>query len=162
MKSLLLVLSLLLLISCGQQHDVASGLQAKADSLQQKTVHSYKPGLGEFMLGIQVHHAKLWYAGQAQNWKLAQFEIEEINEALNDIREFNAERPEVKSISMLEPFIGSVEASIKEESTTKFITQFGLLTNTCNNCHITTHHEFNVIKIPTMPSFPNQDFSVHR
>ena len=35
------------------------------------------PGFEEFMSNIQAHHAKLWFAGQNHNWKLADFEIHE-------------------------------------------------------------------------------------
>jgi len=49
---------------------------------------SYKPGFGEFMGGIQVHHEKLWFAGTNQNWKLAGFEIHEIKESMDDIRKY--------------------------------------------------------------------------
>ena len=37
------------------------------------------------MSGIQVHHEKLWFAGTAKNWRLADFEIHEIMEAVDDI-----------------------------------------------------------------------------
>jgi hypothetical protein len=40
----------------------------------------YVPGLGEFMSATQVRHAKLWFAGDAKNWELASFELDEITE----------------------------------------------------------------------------------
>mgnify|MGYP001792296011 CR=1 FL=1 len=42
-------------------------LQQKVDSLQQQLAKTYKPGFGEFMSGIQIHHAKLWFDGKNQN-----------------------------------------------------------------------------------------------
>ena len=33
------------------------------------------PGLGEYMTGLQLHMAKLWYAASASNWKLADYEL---------------------------------------------------------------------------------------
>ncbi len=50
-----------------------------SDSLH-KMMEPYAPGLGEIMGGIQTHHAKLWYAGINDNWKLAQYEIDELKE----------------------------------------------------------------------------------
>lgn len=38
------------------------------------------------MSGIQVHHAKLWFAGEAGNWGLSDFETKEIRETIDDIR----------------------------------------------------------------------------
>lgn len=43
------------------------------------------------MNGIQSHHAKGWYAGKNQNWKLANFEVEEIIELIDDIQKFRAD-----------------------------------------------------------------------
>lgn len=44
----------------------------------------YAPGLGEFMTATQLRHAKLWFAGKANNWDLAAYEIDEIAEGLAD------------------------------------------------------------------------------
>src|SRR5450432_2970502 len=50
---------------------------------------AYHPELGEQMLGIQIRHARLWFAGQAQNWLLAAFELQEIKEAFDAVVEQN-------------------------------------------------------------------------
>ena len=135
-------------------------MQQQLDSLKQKLANTYRPGLGEFMLGIQMHHAKLWFAGQAQNWALAVFETGEITETLESIKVYNADRPEVASITMIAPAMDSISAAIKKKDEKLFRSGFTLLTNTCNNCHRATHHEFNVIKIPDSPPFSNQEFKV--
>jgi hypothetical protein len=149
-----------MLLSCNQQSNQASQMQSKIDSLQKQLDKTYKPGLGEFMTGIQLHHAKLWFAGQSQNWPLADFEIHEIDESLDDINEFCKDRPEVKSIGMLKPAIDSVTDAIRQKDLKLFKTSFSLLTNTCNNCHKATDHGFNVVIIPANPPVPNQDFRV--
>lgn len=133
-------------------------LQAKIDSLNQQLAQAYKPGLGEFMSGIQVHHAKLYFAGKNQNWKLADFEMGEIKEAVDDIKKYCTDRPEVKSLPILYPALDSVNNAIKAKSLQSFETSFLFLTNSCNSCHKNTHHEFNVIKVPDTPPFNNQDF----
>src|SRR5690348_11640756 len=104
MKRFLFFCSSLILLSCSQQTNSTKELQVRIDSLEKKLSNSYKPGLGEFMSGIQVHHAKLWFAGQNQNWELADFELHEIMEALDDIKNFNTDRPEIKSLTMIYPF----------------------------------------------------------
>ena len=43
------------------------------------------------MLGIQIRHARLWFAGEAQNWNLAAFEIQELKEAFDAVVEQNPE-----------------------------------------------------------------------
>lgn len=42
----------------------------------------YQPGLGEFMTATQLRHAKLWFAGEQNNWDLAAYEIDEVKEGL--------------------------------------------------------------------------------
>ncbi len=161
-KFLILILLpiLCILIACNQPNNQLSQMQSKTDSLEKQLDKTYKPGLGEFMTGIQLHHAKLWFAGQNQNWPLADFEIHEIQEALDDIDEFCKDRPEVKSIGMLKPAIDSVTDAIRQKNLQSFKNSFSLLTNTCNNCHKATDHAFNVVIIPTNPPVSNQDFRV--
>lgn len=135
-------------------------MQAQIDSLQEKLSKNYKPGLGEFMLSIQVHHAKLWFAGQAENWDLANFESKEIRESLDDIQSYCSDRPEVASIPMLQSPLDSIDNAINRKSISKFNSGFIFLTNTCNSCHEVTKHAFNVIQIPTSPPFTNQVFGI--
>ena len=40
----------------------------------------YQPGLGEIMALQQMRHIKLWFAGHAGNWPLADYEIGELND----------------------------------------------------------------------------------
>src|SRR5258705_5044844 len=102
-KCLLSIVVALMTISCNQESDKVQKMQATIDSLQRLLTESYKPGFGEFMSGIQMHHAKLWFAGQNDNWELADFEIHEIQEALEDVQKFCNDRPEAKSITMINP-----------------------------------------------------------
>lgn len=144
--------------SCGEPEGQTSNLQAQVDSLQRRVESSYRPGLGEFMSGIQVHHAKLWFAGKAGNWGLADFETKEIREAIDDINLYCTDRPEVASLPMIKPPLDSIDEAIRNKSIVQFKRGFVLLTNTCNNCHRATKHEFNVIQIPLTPPFTNQVF----
>src|SRR5580698_8977844 len=43
------------------------------------------PGLGEIMTLQQLRHIKLWFAGRAGNWPLADYEIGELNEGFEDV-----------------------------------------------------------------------------
>ena len=158
MKILTFIITALVIISCNQQNDKTEKMQATIDSLQKQLNESYKPGFGEFMSGIQTHHAKLWFAGQNQNWPLAGFEVHEIQEALDDIQKFCSDRPEVKAIGMIGPSIDSVKNAIQQKNPELFRSDFILLTNACNNCHKATEHGFNVVIIPSSLPVVNQDF----
>ena len=154
------IIFLVALFACNQSSTNNQILQNRIDTLEKKLADGYKPGFGEFMSGIQIHHAKLWFAGQAQNWKLADFEIHEIEEALADIKDYCTDRPETKEISMIDQPMDSLNNAIQHKDLTSFKTSYILLTNTCNGCHRATSHEFNVITIPQNPPFSNQDFKV--
>ena len=160
MKSIFFSTILLLLFACNNSSNETIQLQNRVDSLQKKIDDAYKPGLGEFMSGIQVHHAKLWFAGKNNNWKLADFEIHEIMEAVEDIQHYAADRQEVKELPMLQPALDSINDAINKKDKNLFIKDFILLTNTCNNCHRTVNYEFNMVKIPETAPYSNQVFTV--
>jgi hypothetical protein len=158
MKAIIYLVSVILLVSicsCGNQNEQ---MKASVDSLRIKLDNAYKPGFGEFMSGIQVHHAKLWFAGQNENWDLAQFEVSEIKETLENIQKYQKERKESQMVIMLNPVLDSVETSIKNKNLLVFRDKFTSLTNTCNTCHRLVNYGFNEVKIPDTPPFSNQKF----
>jgi len=158
MKQIILIVIALGLFGCNQQSDRIQALQNRIDSLENKLGDTYKPGFGEFMSNIQAHHAKLYFAGQNLNWKLADFEVQEIMETFENIQKFETERKESQMIVMINPALESVNGAIEQESPELFSNSYTLLTNTCNSCHQTTNFEFNVVKIPDVQTFSNQDF----
>lgn len=158
MKFISFSLLSLAFIACNRSADHSKQLEARIDSLQQKLEDTYKPGFGEFMSGIQVHHAKLWFAGINNNWELADFEIHEIMEVVDAIKKYQPERVESRSVPMIEPALDSVSAAIKQKNITQFKSSFVLLTNTCNTCHKAVNYSFNEVKIPESPPFSNQVF----
>ncbi len=158
MRSVLFLLILLILSACSQQSGDTQKLQAKVDSLQAKLNDAYKPGLGEFMTDIQLHHAKLWFAGTNKNWEMADFEMHEIGEALDDIKKYCTDRPEIKSIGVIDPALKSINEAIRQKDLQAFKKGFIELTTNCNNCHKSNQHGFNAITIPTASPVVNQDF----
>jgi hypothetical protein len=149
-----------MLCSCNQNTNNTIALQNKIDSLETQLNNCYKPGFGEFMSNIQMHHAKLWFAGQNHNWKLADFEIHEIMEGIEGIKTYETDRKETESIRMIEPALDSMEQAIKQENIEEFNQSYSYLTNTCVNCHQDNQYEFIQIKIPEQQYFSNQEFAV--
>jgi hypothetical protein len=109
-------------------------------------------------VGIQLHHAKLWFAGTNQNWKLADFEIHERGVTLDDIKKYCTDRPEVKSIGVTDPAIKTINDAIKQKDVQSFKKGFIELTTNCNNCQKSNNHKFNVITIPGSLPVVNQNF----
>jgi hypothetical protein len=158
--SILFLSTALLFFACNQSSTETLKLQNEVDSLKIALNETYKPGLGEFMSSIQVHHEKLYFAGQNSNWKLADFEIHEIMEAVDDIQHYTSDRPEVKELPMLLPALDSVNEAIKMQDKNLFNKNFVILTNTCNACHKAVDYDFNRVKIPDTPPFSNQVFKI--
>lgn len=160
MKYALFFFLLLFIYSCSNKSEDTETLQAKIDSLQNKLDNAYTPGFGEFMSNVQAHHIKLWYAGKYQNWRLADFEVHEIMESIDDIRNYQQERPESKEIDMIDSALDSVNIAIQKQDTLLFQKHYTELTNTCNECHQLVHFDFNVVKIPDSQPFSNQSFKL--
>lgn len=160
-KKLLILLLSAVIFSCRQATDNSNQLQTQINDLQKQLANTYRPGFGEFMSSIQVHHSKLYFAGENKNWELADFEVHEILEALEDLPKFCGDREEISSLPMIQPAIDSINVAIKQKSPSLFKSSYILLTNTCNNCHRATNFGFNVVRIPDSPPFSNQDFKVN-
>jgi hypothetical protein len=154
-RTYFLLIPLLLLISCNDSNKI----QEQIDNLKTKSANIYKPGFGEFMTYIQIHHAKLWFAGKNQNWELANFELDEIVETIEAIKQYEKEREEIKVLPILNPALDSVRKAINVKDLKSFTQSFANLTKTCNACHQSVKFGFNVVKIPDTPPFSNQEFS---
>lgn len=123
----------------------------------------YAPGLVEFMMTVQSHHLKLWLAGNARNWELADYQADELKELLEDIVRRIPKYRDVPVGQMIEattiPAIGEVEAAIKARDPKAFTVAFDKVTAACNACHEAANRGFIVIQRPATSAFPNQSFA---
>ncbi|MDP9041088.1 MAG: hypothetical protein M3N30_03840 [Bacteroidota bacterium] len=158
MKYTAVLLSCSLLASSCKSGDDTSRLQSQIDSLQKQLKNSYMPGMGELMSNIQLHHAKLWFAGDNQNWPLAEYEESLVTSAFKKIQLYHGDKPEAKIAAMINPALDSVNESILLKNRASFKHNFMFLTYTCNSCHQATKRSFNVIIIPVTPPISNQDY----
>lgn len=122
---------------------------------------AYTPGFNEFMLGIQTHHSKLWFAGQHHNWQLSEYEFSKLNEGLENLKKFCPEREEIKFLEILRPSLDSIDVAIKSKNGPLFEHAFVGVTKSCNTCHVTVHFAYNVIRIPETQPFSDQEYSAH-
>ena len=140
-------------------------------SIQQKTLAQappkdkdhYLPGFSEMMAGLQLRHAKLWFAGQNENWPLAEFEVDEIVEGLNDIVVL---RPKYKGKSIVEGLTSMVadplqqlNTAVTEKDRLQFERAFDSLSQACNACHTQQGIAFIKIQRPTSPPLTNQQYT---
>lgn len=127
---------------------------------------SYTPGLGEFMNAIQVHHAKLWFAGKSKNWQLATYELDELKEAFKDAAECQPEFKGKPIAKIIEPMtavpVAQLEKAIEAKDSARFVRSYDGLSHACTACHQANDHGFIMIQRPTFPPLTNQRFSLGR
>jgi hypothetical protein len=124
----------------------------------------YAPGLGEIMSLQQMRHAKLYFAGQAENWELAAYELDEIDEGFDDVLKYHpthkdspvAPKDAIPRI-VTEP-LRQLKAAVDKKDSAAFGPAFDALTAACNNCHEATNFGFNIVQTPTSNPYPNQQF----
>ena len=128
----------------------------------------YAPGLGEIMSATQMRHLKLWLAGEAQNWELASYEIDELEEGFADAEHFHPEHKSApRSLTTMIPDftagpIHALRGSIDAKSARAFETAYDALTEGCNGCHAEAGFAFNVVVRPAGNPYPNQRFEAPR
>ena len=125
---------------------------------------SFTPGLGEIMTLTQMRHIKLWFAGQGGNWPLAAYELDEINEGLDDAAKFHPTHkdaplpiPDLITKIMTAP-MKQLEEAVHVQNKEQFSKAFDDLTTACNSCHQATNFGFNVVTRPASNPYANQLF----
>ena len=125
----------------------------------------YTPGLGEIMSLNQMRHTKLWFAGQAHNWPLAAYELDELREGFADAARFHPTYKDAPlPISQLVPKmtdqpLTQLDAAVASQDEARFGEAFAALTAACNDCHEATNFGFNVVVIPRFNPYTNQEFA---
>ena len=113
------------------------------------------PGLGEIMTLQQLRHIKLWFAGRAGNWALADYEIGELNEGFEDVDKLLGGDTVDKMVG--DP-IKALQKAIEDKNRAAFTSAFDKLSAGCNNCHRTLDHGFIVIQRPALLPYSDQAF----
>lgn len=152
---------------------VALGMVLVAGAAQAASMHSRAApravaaapgsGLGEIMSLQQMRHSKLWFAGSAGNWPLADYELDELKEGFDDVLKLFPVHDGVR----LAPLVGVIEKAaipdlaktIAAHDAAKFADAFDGLTAACNGCHQSAKHGFIVIQRPTSLPYTNQSFA---
>jgi hypothetical protein len=125
---------------------------------------AYTPGLGEIMTLNQMRHAKLWFAGEARNWPLASYELDEIQEGLDDAVLFHPTHKDAPMRiadlipAMTKAPIARLREAIASRDLRRFEDGFDGLTASCNACHKAADFGFNVVRRPATNPYPNQVF----
>jgi hypothetical protein len=116
----------------------------------------YQPGLGEIMALQQTRHIKLWFAGHAGNWPLADYEIGELHEGFDDVGKLLG--GDIVAQHVGAP-LAALQKAVDGKNSAAFTAAFDDLSAGCNACHHALDHGFIVIRRPTLPPYSNQVFA---
>ena len=128
-----------------------------------KKPEPYVPGLGEFMTSaVQPHHIKIWMAGHAANWPLAEYEAKELRETFEDIATYQGvwnDFPITKlaEANLMSP-LDELDKAIKDKNGAGFQKAYDKVSAGCNACHQATGNAAVSIRAPSGTDFPDQDF----
>jgi len=128
----------------------------------------YVPGLGEMMSLQQMRHVKLWLAGQAENWELAAYELDELGEGFDDIVKFHPTHkdspvaPKDAIPRMVTEPLKNLRTAVEKKDAASFAPAYDALTAACNSCHQATNFAFNAVQRPATNPYPNQAFAITR
>jgi hypothetical protein len=118
----------------------------------------YAPRLNSIMIGIQLGHFKLWYAGIVRNWQLANYELSLIKAAFDDGKKYYPDLPMADMSTLTQP-ADELGDAIKAKDSTKFAKAFEKLTVECNTCHKAAGFDFIVIRTPRLSPIETSPFS---
>lgn len=118
--------------------------------------------LNPVMLRMQVHAAKLWFAGQAGQWDLVRFYLDKIDENAEEVMQGAFRHGTTDVSATMETVIPPVTAALREAAFQKdhgaFAQQYDRLVAGCNSCHRSAGLAFLEIRRPTALPIDNQAF----
>ena len=131
--------------------DEIAALKAENERLK-----SLVPSQSHAMMDVAYHFTNLWFAGEQQNWPLAQFYLNEsrshIRWAIRIAPVRRAAAGEVKLEEIFTAFDNSLLAEIQKQITAKdrkaFKVAYEAALGGCNGCHATSDKPFLHVKIP--------------
>ena len=129
------------------------------------------PHVGDLMNNaMQIHHTKLWFARQANNWALAGYELRKIKETIDEVKEdivtIQTRSPQWRHVSINEMLrsvnsnLKSLDQAVKAKDASRFDTNYRELTATCNACHVSFGQpQIKIIQPLSNGTFADQDFA---
>jgi hypothetical protein len=112
--------------------------------------------LSGIMAQQQMRHTKLWFAGTAGNWPLADYEIDGLKEGFDDVAKLLGDDVAQQHVGNA---MAELEKSVEAKNRDNFVVAFDKLSAGCNACHATLDHAFIVVQRPALLPYSNQSFS---
>lgn len=146
----------------GNPLDLTS-LRADVETLKRKATDQ-----SHVMSSVAYHFNNLWFAGQHDNWPLAQFYWNEVRSHLRwavrviPVRNDNSGQ-EIKLGEILEAMenspLAQLQSAIEAKDHAKFLTAYKFSLESCYACHKAADKPFLHPQIPTRPAEPSINFN---
>ena len=159
LRSSALIAGFIALVAAG-----SSAAQQHMDRHEARSAAPFRPGFGALMTAfVQPRHIKLGLAGAEKNWPYAAYELAELAEAFDDIAKLVPKHgslavPAAIASTVKQP-MAALDNAIKAEDADAFTRAYADLTSGCNACHQSADHPMIVIQVPTVSTFPDQQFA---
>ena len=148
------------------EHEYRLAQNAPPSAATKSAPQAFQPGMDDLMtMLVTPRHIKLYYAGTAENWELADFELRELRSAfrriMNTIPVYRDRDVEEAVGAVLAPHLDDTAGAIADGDLKHFARAYEELTASCNACHTYLEHPFLVVKVPLARSasaYPNQNF----
>lgn len=121
----------------------------------------YTVSLGDAMQLTQLRHMKLWLAGKAKNWPLADYELAQLKDTFDKAAILYLNIP-VQYIAAVEKPLGIISEAVAAKDSAQFQRGYKALQGACNDCHKTAGVGFIAIETPSASVFPDQSFAPAR
>jgi hypothetical protein len=151
MRSVLAALAAALVLAAGLACAQPSGKQGE-DAAEPEVL----PRLSDIMVQQQIRHIKLWFAGNAADWALADYELDQLKDGFDDVAKLLG--GDLAQQHVGDP-LSQLEKSIDTKNHEAFVSAFDGLSAGCNACHHTLDHAFIVIQRPTVLPYSDQSFA---
>jgi len=135
------------------------GAFATTEAGAQQAVDSNEPTIADIMILQQMRHIKLWFAGHAANWPLADYEIDQLKDGFDDVDRRLGGGTVANAVG---PGIGALEKAVERKDRAAFADAFDQLSAGCNGCHQLLDHAFIEIQRPTSLPYSDQSFAPPR
>jgi hypothetical protein len=149
----------LLVMASGCNEQKIPDAQAEA---RLKALEAAAPGVGTIMSSVQLHFAKLYFAGKAQNWPLAEFELHEVEENMDRAVALRPEEYGTNLVGLNDGFkqtqLAAMKTAAQQKNLEAFQSAYTEAIGVCNGCHEETNRPFIVITVPAASPVSNQQW----
>ena len=111
------------------------------------------------MVKQQMRHIKLWFAGDARNWALADYELDHLKDGFEDIAKLLGGDIAQQHVGGA---VSRLEKAIDAKDHAGFVSAFDRLSAGCNACHGRLDHAFIVVQRPVLLPYSDQKFPPHQ